>query len=86
LSPTVRTVLVVWLALMLSTAASTWGLSRPAVSPLLSTLAVMAIAAIKVGLVMAYFMELRHAPRGWRLAGGIWVTATAAAVVALYLA
>jgi len=74
------------LLLMLSTAASTWGLSRPAVAPTVSTLAVMVIAAIKVGLVMAYFMGLRCAPLPWRLAGAIWVAAAAAAVMIIYLA
>jgi hypothetical protein len=85
-SATVRTVLAVWLVLMLSTAASTWGFSRPAVAPLVSTIAVMVIAAIKVGLVMAWFMGLRHAPRGWQLAGAIWVAAAASTVMILYLA
>jgi hypothetical protein len=46
----------------------------------------MAIAAIKVGLVMAYFMGLRHAPLPWRLAGATWVLITAAAVVLVDLA
>jgi heme/copper-type cytochrome/quinol oxidase subunit 4 len=82
----VKSVLAVWLVLMLSTAASTWGFSRPAVSPMISTIAVMVIAAIKVGLVMAYFMELRRAPLGWRLAGVAWVAAAASAVVFIYLA
>jgi len=85
-SATVKSVLAVWLLLMLSTAASTWGLSRPAVAPTVSTLAVMVIAAIKVSLVMAYFMGLRRAPRPWRLAGTIWVVVAAAAVILIYLA
>jgi heme/copper-type cytochrome/quinol oxidase subunit 4 len=77
--------IVVWLVLMLITAASTWGLSLPAVSPTLSTVGVMLIAAIKVALVMACFMELRGAPRPWQLAGAIWVIAAASAVVTIYL-
>ena len=86
LSVPVKSVLAVWLVLMLSTAASTWGFSRPAVVPLVSTVAVMAIAAIKVGLVMAYFMELRHAPLPWRLAGTVWVVGAASAIILIYLA
>lgn len=80
-----KAVVAVWLVLMLSTAASTWGFSRAAVPPLLSTLAVMAVAALKVGLVMAYFMELRRAPLPWRLAGAIWTAVTASAVAIVYL-
>jgi heme/copper-type cytochrome/quinol oxidase subunit 4 len=86
LSAATWSVLAVWLVLMLSTAASTWGFSREAFAPVVSTLAVMLIAVIKVVLVMAYFMGLRHAPPGWRLAGAIWVATAAAAVVAIYLA
>jgi heme/copper-type cytochrome/quinol oxidase subunit 4 len=81
-----RTVVAVWLVLMLGTAVSTWGFARASVSPAVSTIAVVAIAAIKVGLVMAYFMELRRAPLAWRLAGTIWVAATASAIVIVYLA
>lgn len=81
----IKLTLGVWLVLMLSTAASTWGLSAPSVSPLVSTVAVMVIAAIKVGLVMAYFMDLRIAPRAWQLVGFIWVLVTAGVVVGIYL-
>lgn len=81
----IKWALAVWAVLMLSTAASTWGFSRPTVSPVVSTVAVMLIAAIKVGLVMACFMDLRIAPRPWQLVGVIWVVATAAMVVGIYL-
>lgn len=85
MSVAVKSAVSVWLVLMLSTAASTWGLSLPAVAPTLSTLGVMLIAAIKVGLVMAWFMELRGAPRPWQLAGAIWLIAAASTVVVFYL-
>lgn len=82
----VKSVMAVWLLLMLSTAASTWWFSQPTFSPKLGTVAVMVIAAIKVGLVMSHFMELRGAPRPWQIAGLIWVIATAATVMGIYLA
>ena len=85
MNTTVRSVLAVWLLLMLSTAASTWWFSQPAFSPVPGTLAVMVIAAIKVGLVMSHFMELRGAPRPWQFAGALWLLATAGAVIGLYL-
>lgn len=85
MSNSVKTVLAVWLLLMLGTAASTWGFSLPSVQANTSTIAVMVISAIKVGLVMAFFMELRGAPRAWQLAGTTWVAATTVVVMGIYL-
>lgn len=81
----VRSVLAVWLVLMLSTAASTWWFTQPSFSPVICTVAVMLIAAVKVVLVMTHFMELRGAPRPWQITGGVWVIAAAGTVVAMYL-
>lgn len=75
----------IWLVLMASTAASTWWLSTPAFTPMVSTVGVMLIAAGKVALVMTHFMELRLAPRAWQLAGAVWLIAASSAVVTLYL-
>lgn len=85
MTTTVKSAIAVWLLLMLSTIASTWGFSQPMFTPLVSTVAVMLIAAVKVGLVMGWFMELRHAPRAWQLTGVIWLVVTAGVVVFLYL-
>ena len=81
----VKSVMTVWLVLMLSTAASTWWFSQPMFAPKLGTLVVMVIAAIKVGLVMSHFMELRGAPRPWQIAGVIWVIAATGTVMGIYL-
>lgn len=81
----VKSVLAVWLLLMVSTAASTWWFSQPMFSPMVCTLAVMVIAAIKVGFVMSHFMELRGAPRPWQIAGVAWVFVAAGAVIGIYL-
>lgn len=78
--------MIVWLVLVVNTAASTWWFSRDAVAPTVSTLAVMVLAAVKVALVMAYFMDLRIAPLAWRLAGGAWVLGAAGTVIGIYLA
>jgi heme/copper-type cytochrome/quinol oxidase subunit 4 len=85
-SSAVRTAIVVWVVMMVSTAASTWWFSRDAIAPVVSTVAVMVIAAVKVALVMAYFMELRIAPIAWRLAGTVWVVGAAGTVIGVYLA
>lgn len=81
----IKSVIAVWLVLMLSTAASTWWFSQPMFSPVVCTIAVMVIAAIKVGLVMSHFMELRGAPQPWQLAGVVWVIAAGGSVMGLYL-
>lgn len=70
---------------MLSTAASAWGFSLPVIAPVVSTIAVMVVSAIKVGLVMAFFMELRSAPLAWQLTGTLWVAVAASMVVTIYL-
>lgn len=85
MSVATRAVLGVWAVLMLSTAASTWGFSQSRFDATLATVAVMLIAALKVALVMSHFMELRHAPRAWQLAGAVWVLAALSAVMILYL-
>lgn len=85
MSRAVRSTLVVWSLLMLGTAASAWGFSLPVIAPGVSTIAVMVVSAIKVGLVMAFFMELRSAPLAWQLAGALWVVVAASMVVVIYL-
>lgn len=85
MSREVRSVIAVWLVLMASTAASAWGFSRPAVVPVISTIAVMAIAALKVRLVMTHFMEMRNAPLVWQLVGVVWLIGAAGTVMAIYL-
>lgn len=85
MSAAVISVMAVWLVLMLSTAASTWWFSQPLFSPMVSTIAVMLIAATKVGLVMSHFMELRNAPVAWRIAGTVWVVVALSAVMGIYL-
>lgn len=47
--------------------------------------AVLAIAFIKVRLVMLEFMEIRSAPRWMRAIGETWVVLTAALLIGLFL-
>ena len=76
----------VWLFLMLATIASTWWLSKDGVAPAAGSLAIVAIAAFKVRLVLLHFMELRGAPRPWRLIFEAWVLIVLAAITGVYLA
>jgi len=75
----------VWLFLMLATIATTWWLSKDGVSARVGTVAIFAIAAFKVRLVLLHFMELKQAPRPWRLIFEAWVLLATAAIVGIYL-
>jgi hypothetical protein len=44
----------------------------------------VAIAAAKIALVMAVFMGLLRAPRGWAIAGSAWILATGVIIFAFY--
>lgn len=85
MSNTAKYSLIVWLLLMLGTAASTWWFSLPTMNATVSTLAVMLISAVKVALVMTFFMELKRAPLPWQLAGLIWLVAVSTVLIAIYL-
>jgi len=80
-----KPVSIVWAALMLATCASTWLLSKKSVTPELATLTIMAIAAVKVRLVMRHFMEVRRAPLALRLVCDGWLLAVTALIVTVYL-
>ena len=67
----------VWLALVVLTVVTTWGLSKDLFSPAVAVVGIFLIAAVKVRYVMLDFMELRDAPdpgagrlRGLALRGG----------------
>jgi heme/copper-type cytochrome/quinol oxidase subunit 4 len=75
----------VWALLMLGTCASTWWLSKDGVSPATLTVLILAIAAIKVRLIMIHFMELGHAPVRWRLLFDAWTMGCTAVILTMYL-
>lgn len=77
--------IAVWLFLMAATIASAWGMSAVGINATTATVSVMLISAIKVALIMAYFMELRSAPRPWQFANGLWLIGTASVVIGIYL-
>ena len=76
---------LVWIVLMTVTCVSTWGMSRDAFLPAAATVTIFLIAALKARLVLGHFMELRHAPRGWRLLFEAWVILITAAITGIYL-
>lgn len=80
-----KPVTVVWAALMLATCASTWLLSKNSVTPEVATVAIMLVAAVKVRLVIRYFMEVRRAPLALRLVCDGWLLAVTALIMTVYL-
>jgi heme/copper-type cytochrome/quinol oxidase subunit 4 len=80
-----KPVTIVWAALMLATCASTWLLSKNLVTPEVATVAIVLIAAVKVRLVIGYFMEVRHAPLALRFTCDGWLFAVTSLIVTVYL-
>ena len=80
-----KPVTIVWAALMLATCASTWLLSKNSVTPEVATVAIMLIAAVKVRLVIRYFMEVRWAPLALRFICDGWLLAVTALIMTVYL-
>jgi hypothetical protein len=46
--------------------------------------AVMVVSAIKARTIVLHYMELKHAPRGWRLAFELWVAGAACLILGLW--
>jgi heme/copper-type cytochrome/quinol oxidase subunit 4 len=80
-----KPVSIVWAALMLATCASTWLLSKNSVTPEVATVAIVLIAAVKVRLVIGYFMEVHRAPLALRLVCDGWLLAVTGLIVTVYL-
>jgi cytochrome c oxidase subunit IV len=45
---------------------------------------VVAIAAIKARMIVLHFMEMKHAPAGWRIALECWVFGAASLILGLW--
>jgi heme/copper-type cytochrome/quinol oxidase subunit 4 len=77
---------IVWIVLMVGTCISTWVLSTEAFVPVVATVGVFVIAAVKIHFVMSYFMELRDAPVRVRLVFEAWIVAAVGVILGIYLA
>ena len=81
----------VWLALSALTVAS-WGVSTavhhgaPADPSVAATVGVLAMALVKVRLILRHFMEVGTAPSWLRRATDAWLAVFGIAVLAVYLA
>lgn len=73
----------VWLALMLATGLTAW-LAGLGADQSWATCTILAVAAVKVALVMSWFMELHNAPRPWQIAFATWWLAVSALVLGAF--
>lgn len=76
---------IVWAVLMVATIVSTWMLSKDAFSPLVATVGIYLIAAYKIRMVILRFMEIKHAPRPWRLYFEAWTVVVTGMILVYYL-
>lgn len=74
----------VWLALVVLTCVTTWGLSKDLVSPTVAVVGTFLIAAVKVRYVILDFMELRNAPIPVRVVAEAWPAVVAVMILALW--
>ncbi len=76
----------VWLFLVSATLCSGWLAEHHGFAGRWTAAAVMFVAAVKGRAVILYFMELKGAPRGWRVAFEVWIWLVPALIVALWAA
>lgn len=77
-------VTLVWIVLMVLTCATTWGMSVHALSSDLAVVGIFLIAAVKVGLVMSEFMELRGGPWQVRAVFALWTAVVTSVVLGFW--
>ena len=76
----------IWLALMVITCVTTWGLTEKHVPIVIGTVGVLLLAALKVGLITANFMEVKQAPLPWQAFFAGWVVVSTALILGFYFA
>ena len=74
----------VWIALVVLTCVTTWGLSKDLVSPTVAVVATFLIAAVKVRYVILDFMELRNAPIPVRVVAEAWPAVVAVMILGFW--
>lgn len=73
-----------WLFLVAATLATYALVERHALGVEGAVSIVMVLAAIKVRMIVLHFMELKHAPRGWRVAFEAWAILVTALILGLW--
>lgn len=73
----------IW-ALLVAVTLVSWLLTEETAAAQVGTTAVIAIAAFKVNMVIAYFMEVAWQPRPWRFVLSAWIVAVLVIVLGGY--
>jgi len=76
----------VWLFLVAATLCSGWLAENHGLAGRWTVVAVMLVAVLKGRAVIRHFMEIKSAPRAWRIAFEVWMWFFPAAIVALWAA
>jgi len=74
----------VWLFLVSATLCSGWLAEHHGLAGRWTAAAVMLVAALKGRAVILYFMELKGAPRAWRVAFEAWIWLSTTLIFALW--
>lgn len=74
----------VWLFLVVATLSSGWLAEHHGLAGRWTAAAVMLVAALKGRAVILYFMELKAAPRAWRLAFEAWIWLSTSLIVLVW--
>jgi hypothetical protein len=80
----VQPVTLVWVALVLATGLAWWSANGGIVSSFEATAIVVIVAAVKARLVILHFMDLKAAPRSWRLVFEAWVVLSTGVILGGY--
>ena len=79
-----RRAILAWLFLVTATLCSGWLAEHHGLAGCWTASAVIFVAAIKIHVVMTYFMELDQAPRRWRMAFGTWTVLFPSLIAVIY--
>ena len=79
-----RQAILVWLFLVVATLGSAWLAEHHSLAGRWTGAAVMLVAAVKGRAVILHFMELKGAPRAWRVAFELWIWLCPGLVAALW--
>jgi len=80
----VQPVTFIWVALVLATSFAWWSANGGVVPSVEATAIVVIVAAVKARLVILYFMDLKAAPRSWRLLFEAWVALSTGVILGGY--
>jgi hypothetical protein len=79
-----RVSVAVWFFLVLATVVTGWMPSHHVFDGRWAVVALLAVAAIKVRMIVLHYMELKHAPLPWRLFFEGWVLVVTLMLIALW--